>query len=106
MESDILLIKELKAKLKLEFDKKLQDVILFGSRSKGNAEEYSDYDVLIIMDQQPDRNQKLKISEMCYEIELKYNILIDLHLISASEINTLRGKQPIFQRAIRRGIYV
>ena len=106
MELDIQLIKELKTKLRLEFGEKIKDVILFGSRAKGTAEEFSDYDVLIVMRQSPDWNQKRKISETCYEIELQYNILIDSHLLSEAELNTLRGKQPIFQRAIRKGIYV
>jgi predicted nucleotidyltransferase len=106
MELDIQLIKELKTKLRLEFGEKIKDVILFGSRSSGNAEEYSDYDVLIIMSQKPDSNQKRKISETCYEIELQNEILIDLHILSETELQSLRGKQPIFQRAIRKGIHV
>jgi uncharacterized protein len=106
MESEIQVIQDLKTKLRLELGERIKDVILFGSRSKGMAEEYSDYDVLIILELKPDWTQKRKISEICYEIELQYNILIDSHLISQPELNTLRGKQPIFQRAIRKGIYV
>lgn len=105
MELDIQLIKELKTKLRLEFGEKIKDVILFGSRSIGKAEEYSDYDILIILSMKPDWNQKRKISEICYDIELQHSILIDSHLLSETELNTLRGKQPIFQRAIRKGIY-
>jgi predicted nucleotidyltransferase len=106
MEIDIQLIQKLKTKLQLEFGDKIKDVILFGSRSMGKAEDYSDYDVLIILNQKPDWNQKRKISEICYDIELQYNILIDSHLLCETELNTLRGKQPIFQRAIRKGIYI
>ena len=106
MELDIQLIKALKTKLQLEFGEKIKDVILFGSRSNGNAEEYSDYDVLIIMSQKPDWNQKRKISDLCYEIELQNEVLIDSHILSEPELQSLRGKQPIFQRAIRKGIYV
>lgn len=105
MELDIQLIKELKTKLRFEFGEKIKDVILFGSRSIGKAEEYSDYDILIILSGKPDWNQKRKISEICYDIELQHSILIDSHLLSETELNTLRGKQPIFQRAIRKGIY-
>lgn len=105
MESDIQVIQDLKTKLQLEFGEKIKDVILFGSRSNGKIEEYSDYDILIILSQKPNWNQKRKISEICYDIELQYNILIDSHTLSETELNTLRGKQPIFQRAIRKGIY-
>jgi len=105
MESDIQVIQDLKTKLQLEFGEKIKDVILFGYRSNGKIEEYSDYDILIIFSQKPNWNQKRKISEICYDIELQYNILIDSHTLSETELNTLRGKQPIFQRAIRKGIY-
>ena len=42
---------------------------------------------------------------MCYEIDLKYNIITDTHIIGESELLTLRGKQPIFVNAISNGIH-
>ena len=103
---DIEIVKDLKSKLRNEFGDIIQEVILFGSRLTGKVGEFSDYDVLIILKQKPDWTQKRKISEICYDIELKNDILIDLHILSESELQTLRGKQPIFQRAINKGIYV
>ena len=106
MIQDIHIIKDLKAKLQNEFGVNVQDVILFGSRLSGKVVEFSDFDVLIILKHRPDWNQKRKISEICYDIELENDVLIDSHILSESELNTLRGKQPIFQRAIRKGIHV
>jgi predicted nucleotidyltransferase len=106
MTTDIQILHELKQALQVKFGEDIQEVILFGSRITGDASEFSDYDILIILKQKPDRNQKRKISEICYDIELQNNILIDTHIISEAELNTLRGKQPIFQRAIRKGIHV
>lgn len=40
------------------------------------------------------------MSDICYEIDLKYNIISDNHLMSESELLTLRGKQPIFVNEI------
>jgi hypothetical protein len=40
-----------------------------------------------------------------YDIDLKYNILLDVHLMSARELNSARGKQPIFIKALNTGIY-
>lgn len=106
MTADIQILHELKRVLQMKFGEDIQEVILFGSRITGDATEFSDYDILIILKQKPDRNQKRKISEICYDIELQNEILIDTHIISEAELNTLRGKQPIFQRAIRKGIHV
>ena len=33
------------------------------------------------------------------------NIIIDAHLISLKELKTIRGKQPIFKKTIKTGVY-
>lgn len=106
MTANIQVINELKQALQVKFGEDIREVILFGSQISGGANEFSDYDVLIILKQKPDWSQKRKISEICYDIELQNNILIDTHILSESELNSLRGKQPIFQSAIRKGIHV
>lgn len=106
MVPDIHIVKDLKEKLQNEFGVNILEVILFGSRLTEKANEYSDYDILIILNQKPTWNQKRKISEICYDIELQNDILIDSHILSESELHSLRGKQPIFQRAIRKGIHI
>jgi predicted nucleotidyltransferase len=106
METNIQVVKRLKDNLRNEFGENVMEVILFGSRSSEKAEDFSDYDVLIILKQDPDWIQKRKISEICYEIELQNEILIDSHILSLSEVGSLRGKQPVFQKAILEGIHV
>ncbi len=106
MTSDIQPVKQLKDQLQNELGDLILEVILFGSRSSGKANEFSDYDILIVISQKPTLLQKRKISEICYEIELQNEILIDSHLLTDMEIHSLRGKQPIFQKAIRKGIHV
>jgi predicted nucleotidyltransferase len=44
------------------------DIILFGSRARGQAQEYSDYDLLILVDQQAD----LKLSELETEAMISF----------------------------------
>jgi len=46
-----------------------------------------------------------KILDICYDIDLKYDILIDVHLLSTNELETKRGKQPVFVNALKYGIY-
>jgi predicted nucleotidyltransferase len=31
--------------------------------------------------------------------------LLDVHIISVKELNSIRGRQPVFQKAIKSGIY-
>ena len=96
---------DLKGKLKDQYPDSLKSVILFGSRAKGTNTGFSDFDVLILMDKDYTWRDENKILDICYDIDLKYNILIDAHLLSTKELNTLRGRQPLFMNALNYGIY-
>jgi predicted nucleotidyltransferase len=99
------IINDLKSLLASKLGDNLKQVILFGSQAYGAAKEFSDYDFLIILKEKPDWKLKRSISDYCYEIDLKYGVFIDAHILGEEELETLRGKQPIFQIAIKKGIY-
>ena len=80
-------------------------MILFGSQARGDSKEYSDYDVLIVLDKDYSGKDENQILDLCYDIDLKYNILIDAHLISSKELTSIRGRQPVFVNAIKSGIH-
>ncbi len=106
MESD-LLIKELKDHLNRHLDNKVFAVILFGSRVKGTANKDSDYDVVIVINTRDDRKVRKQINDLCYDLELKYNIFLDTQVISKDELEYgLRGKHPVFRLAVKEGIHV
>ncbi|NCO54309.1 MAG: hypothetical protein COS14_07495 [Bacteroidetes bacterium CG02_land_8_20_14_3_00_31_25] len=101
-----LLLKEIKLQLKSIHNIDVKDVILFGSHAKGVANEFSDYDVCIVLKNDYDWKVCNIIYDALCEINMKYDILIDAHIISENEINTsLRGKQPIFENILNNGIY-
>lgn len=105
MPDKIKILKDLKNHLKKHLGNEIKEVILFGSRVSDSAEIDSDYDILIILQEKPGWQKKRFISDLCYDIELKYNIIMDTHLLGKSEITSLRGRQPIFQKALKNGIY-
>lgn len=100
-----IMLGDLKYLLQSKYDKNIKDVILFGSQATGNSKSDSDYDILIILKQKPDWKTEREISDLCYSIDLKYDIFTDTNLLSEPEMNTLRAKQPIFVNAINNGIY-
>ena len=79
-------------------------IILFGSRSRGNAQPDSDYDILIVL--KTDYNWLLEndILDACYEIDLEYNLVTDIKIISLQELGSLKGKQPFIVHAVAEGI--
>ena len=100
-----LILKDLKLSLETKYPGALYNVILFGSQINENAKEYSDYDILILLNKDYSRKDEEMILDICYDIDLKYNILIDAHLLSTRELTTGRGKQPIFINALKNGLY-
>jgi len=96
---------DLKRHLTNHYGESIKDIVLFGSHARGDSSEYSDYDVLIVLEKDYSGRDENKILDLCYDINLKYNILLDVHLLSKNEMTSPRGKQPIFINALKSGIY-
>ncbi len=100
-------LRKLKHLLQQHFPDAISDIILFGSRAKGNARDDSDYDVLIVL-KKTDYDWKFRdeVTDVVYDLELDEEILVDKHLISVDELeHSLRGAQPIFRNALEYGEY-
>lgn len=104
--NDIEILQELKEILCLHFGDNIERVILFGSRGKGTAQIYSDYDILIVLKSDYDWMMEDDILNICYEIDLKYNLLTDIKIISLKELNSLKGRQPFIVNAVKEGIAI
>lgn len=104
MKKKLIVLQDLKNHLSNHYGTEVINVILFGSQAKNMEHPDSDYDVLIIMKNKYNWETKYKIIDLCYDIDLKHDIIIDPHILAEEEIDTLRGKQPIFNNALRNGI--
>ena len=100
------LAKDIKQHLNKSLNNIVTDVVIFGSRVKGQATIYSDYDVLIVLNTNYDRKIQKSINDLCYDFDLKYNIFLDTHIISEFELNnSIRGKHPVFRNALKEGLH-
>lgn len=99
------ILEELKLHLLKNFGRNIKNIILFGSHATGKETRYSDYDVLIVLDKHYSGKDENRIMDLCYDIDLKYDIILDIHILSESELNSARGRQPVFRKAIKSGIY-
>lgn len=100
-----LILTDLKRKLEEQYSDSIKNIVLFGSQLNDKSTEFSDYDILILLSQDYSRVDENKILDICYDIDLKYNIIIDAHLLSTKELASKRGRQPIFVNALKNGIY-
>lgn len=60
-------------------------VFLFGSRSRGDFNDESDWDILIILQNQPNRILKNKIHEMLFPLSLEINSFINTVVVSEED---------------------
>ena len=96
---------DLKSRLQDQYSASINNIVLFGSQANNSANEFSDFDILIILNNDYSKQDEEQILDICYDIDLKYNILIDVHLLSVKELDSKRGKQPIFVNALKNGVY-
>jgi len=62
--------------------------------------------VLIILKNKYDWKYRDKITDVIYNMELQHEVLFDKHLLSLYEMkHTLKGIEPIYQNALKQGIY-
>ena len=106
MDKKLIVLQDLKKHLSHHFGNEVVNVILFGSQATGKEHPDSDYDVLILLKSRYDWQTKGKIIDLCYDIDLKHDIIIDPHMLAEEEVNTLRGRQPIFMNAMQNGIKI
>ncbi len=99
------ILSDLKNHLRTHYGDSVKDIILFGSQALGNSNEFSDYDVLIVLENDYTGKDENLILDLCFDINLKYNIILDVHVISNSELTSIRGRQAVFVNAIKSGIH-
>lgn len=100
------ILKELKQLIQHRFADSVEKVILFGSQINGKARADSDYDILIVLKDDYDWRTENEILDLCYQIDLKHEIITDIKIISKHELNTKIGKQPFIIDALEYGVTV
>jgi len=82
--------KEFAGLLRLELKGHIKKIVLFGSRARGDENKYSDFDVVVILDEKNDKIKKAIISK---EVEMmdKHNTLFSSLKYSQQEWDKLQG---------------
>jgi uncharacterized protein len=70
------ILEDLKAEIKAAVGDKLFELILFGSYSRGDFTEYSDVDLLILVDPMLARQEMRKVDDLIASYSLKYDVVI------------------------------
>ena len=105
MDIDIKTIKEQIMKSLDEMGVSVESIILFGSRARGDYNEDSDYDILIVTEKTYPFKEKIKISEAVRDRVVKLHIPSDIIVRSHDEVDYFRDKiSSVIREAVEEGI--
>lgn len=78
------------------------DLILYGSRARGDAQEYSDYDILVLVDEPVSIALKDQILSSIYPLELETGAMLTLVTYDRHQWESLPYKEMPFHRNVDR----
>jgi predicted nucleotidyltransferase len=83
------------------------EIILYGSKARGDDKEFSDIDLLVLLDDEINNSLEEEIFSTAFEIELKYDVVFGLLIESKSFWKSdLAKAMPIHWNIDREGISV
>lgn len=83
------------------------EVILYGSKARGDDEEFSDIDLLILLNGKVNTQLEEEVISLAFQVELKYELVFGLLIESKEFWNTeLARAMPIHWNIDRDGIPV
>lgn len=87
---------------------KLDKVILYGSYARGDYQEDSDIDILILADVPADKiwEARMKIGERTGWLDLEYDVLTSLHVTDSATFYKFAEVLPFYMNVINEGIVV
>jgi len=94
----------------LDFKRRLQkkfgnvEVTLFGSKSRGDYDDYSDIDVLVILDKPFSNAVEEEIFDLGFDVEIEYNVILGIIIYSKEAWNYLGGMSPFYMNVIKEGV--
>ncbi len=85
----------------------IKEVILFGSKVRGDDDPESDIDLLLLTTRPIHWRERHSIVEALFEIEMKYDVVISIIVNSATDWNAgPRSVLPIHEEIDREGVTI
>jgi predicted nucleotidyltransferase len=83
----------------------VREIRVFGSSARGDTREGSDIDVWVCLNEL-NREIEEALFDIAYDMELKYDCLIDLIAVSEQDLNGKIGISPIQKNILSEGIAI
>ena len=82
------------------------EVILYGSRARGDERSDSDWDILILTNYATDLITERKFRDKLYDLELETGEALSVFVYSKSDWQTKQRITPFFQNVSKEGIRI
>lgn len=104
-ENEKVALQELKEKLLQRFpDVK---IILYGSKTRGDGGEFSDIDILVLLDENINNSLEEEIFSLVFQIELKYDVIFGIIVYSKEFWYSKLGESmPIYWNIKKEGVLI
>lgn len=88
------------------FGDKFQNIILYGSYARGDYDDESDIDIMIMVDMSREELVKYRhiINNFCAELDLQYSVLLASKLQSKPFFDQWKNALPFYQNVIKDGV--
>ena len=80
------------------------EVILYGSRARGDNKKKSDWDILVLTDYPVDMDKEKEFIDHIYDLELLTNESISVFVYSRTDWNTRQRISPFYHNVMLDGI--
>ena len=96
-------MEELRSRIEAKYS--VRNLRVFGSSARGDRKTSSDIDVLVCL---PELNTPIEedLFDIAYDLELEHDCLIDLIVVSESDLQGQTGSAPIYGQILTEGVAV
>jgi predicted nucleotidyltransferase len=100
------IVREFKAALQHLYGERLREVILFGSYARGDYDEESDIDLLVVLNDKEVNtiNEVFKLSDLTLQFILQYGKAVSVLPVASQKYRS--SLMPVYQNARLEGLHV
>lgn len=101
-----ILLEALVNRLQPLFGERLKKVILFGSYARGDYDEESDIDIMLLLNEDEEilKEYSDKISEIIVDLDLEYNVVLSTILQSERKFSKYLETMPFYNNVKKEGV--